>query len=143
MLDSTTQNKIERLVSLYKIYNKLDDEYLRSHVSDIMRFDTPLVWIGYKANAYCGTGHAINTVADLRAHCNDPEDICGKRFDFVACIINAVDNQNPISILWEDQNVFAMLSSQDLINDWMRYEFYEVDGRICKWESYRGTLGSL
>lgn len=146
MLDITTQNKIERLLELYKIYQHLgnvDDKSLRQCLGSIMRFDTPLVWLGYKTKAYCGTTHAINTIADLRVHCSDPDDICAKRFNFIRDIINVSDDENIISVLWNDPLNFSRLSSQDLVSDWIAHEFYEVDGRICKWENYRCKLAPL
>lgn len=146
MLSLEIQNKVDRLLNLYEIYQRLkseDDKSLRDSLSEIMRFDSPLVWVGYKANAYRGTQYEINTVADLRAHCDDPDDICAKRFSFISNIIDGVGDSNSISFLWEDVETFRKLSAQDLLIGWLKYEFHEVDGRICKWENYRGTLKAL
>jgi hypothetical protein len=146
MLNLEAQNKVNRLLNLYEIYKRLknvEDKSLRDSLSDIMRFDTPIVWVGYKTLAYRGTKNEIKTIADLKAHCSDPDDICAKRFRYISNIVNAVGDSSPISVLWEEPAIFAKLSTQDVLAGWVSHEFHEVDGRICKWENYRGTLASL
>lgn len=146
MLNLEVQNKVNHLLNLYEIYKRLknvEDKSLRDSLSDIMRFDTPLVWVGYKTLAYRDTKYEIKTITDLKDHCSDPDDICAKRFRYISNIINEVDDSSPISVLWEKSEIFAKLSTQDLLIGWVTHEFHEVDGRICKWENYRGTLASL
>jgi hypothetical protein len=143
MMDNTTQNQVDRLIALYKVYKIVEstgEQGLLEHVSDIMRFDTPLVWLAYKFLAYQDTKQAINTIEDLRMHCSDPEDLCAKRFHFVEEIIDTIPNNELISFAWENTEVASALRSKDLVDAWRTYEFFETNGHICKWQNDRGTL---
>jgi hypothetical protein len=146
MMDNTTQNQVDRLIALYKVYKIVEssgEKELLEHLSDIMRFDTPLVWLAYKFFAYQDTNHAIMTIADLRMHCSDPDDICAKRFRFVKEMIDTISDKELVSFAWENADTASALRSKDLVDAWRTCEFFETNGHICKWQNDRGTLESI
>lgn len=143
MMDRTTQNRVDRLIDLYKTYKIIEtsgDHALLSSIGDSIRFETPLIWLVYKFLAYQGTAQEIKTIADLRAHCSHPGDLCMKRYEFVKHILNSISEQNSISFLWENTDITSMLCSKKFVDAWRRYEFYEIDGVICKWQNNHDTL---
>ncbi len=146
MMDSTTQNQVDRLLALYKVYKIIEgsgEKGLLEHVGDIMRFDTPLVWLAYKFFAYQNSKDEIKTIGDLHAHCSDPDDICAKRFQFVKAIIDSAADNESISYLWENVETVMALRAKELVDAWRGFEFYEMNGHICKWQNDRGTLEAI
>ena len=55
----------------------------QQQLSDTMTFDTPLVWVMYKFEAYQDEAQPIRTMHDFRLHCSKPGYICTKRFIFL------------------------------------------------------------
>ena len=82
----------ERRLALAKLKNS-DVEQIRIELDDLRRdqqrlsdgmtFDTPLVWVMYKFEAYKDEAQPIRTMHDFRLHCSKPGYICTKRFIFL------------------------------------------------------------
>ena len=82
----------ERRLALAKLKNsgveqiriELDElRHNQQQLSDDMTFDTPLVWVMYKFEAYQDEVQPIRTMHDFRLHCSKPGYICTKRFIFL------------------------------------------------------------
>ena len=82
----------ERRLALAKLKNsgveqiriELDNLlHSQQQLSDDMTFDTPLIWVMYKFEAYQDEAQPIRTMHDFRLHCSKPDYICTKRFIFL------------------------------------------------------------
>ena len=144
----------ERRLALAKLKNsdveqiriELDDlRHEQQQLSDDMTFDTPLVWVMYKFEAYQDEAQPIKTMHDFRLHCSKPGYICTKRFIF----LNAHLCSNGQHLLTDSKKypdemllseIFPLLSKieQDeaFLSSWRAHEYYQEDGAIKKWQNY-------
>ena len=144
----------ERRLALAKLKNsgveqiriELDDlRRDQQRLSDTMTFDTPLVWVMYKFEAYQDEAQPIRTMHDFRLHCSKPGYICTKRFIF----LNAHLCSNGQHLLTDSKKypdemllseIFPLLSKieQDeaFLSSWRAHEYYQEDGAIKKWQDY-------
>lgn len=145
----------ERRLALAKLKNSdveqirigLDDlRYSQQQLSDDMTFDTPLVWVMYKFEAYQDEAQPIRTMHDFRLHCSKPGYICTKRFIFLnAHLCSNVQNslmdrkQYPDEMLISE--IFPLLSEierdKNFLSNWRAHEYYQEDGAIKKWRDYK------
>jgi len=114
-------------------------------ISESMKFDTPLIWLMYKYQAYKNTDSNISTLGDLRAHFNSPGDICYKRFHFLAnYLLSELDindksvYNNNMSIVTFFNIVLIQKFSENKVaqKKWNEYEYFETNGEVSKWENY-------
>lgn len=114
-------------------------------VSDAMTFPSPIVWMMYKFEAYADESQSIRTMQDFRTHCSKPGYICTKRFNFVNAELakrsekplSAVDAYGDELLLSEVYAAVRVLESDDVyMRQWNEYEYWQVDGRVAKWENY-------
>ena len=144
----------ERRLALAKLKNgdveqiriELDDlQHSQQQLSDDMTFDTPLVWVMYKFEAYQDEAQPIRTMHDFRLHCSKPGYICTKRFIF----LNAHLCSNGQHLLTDSEQysdemllseIFPLLGEigQDevFMSSWHAHEYYQEDGAIKKWQNY-------
>ena len=144
----------ERRLALAKLKNsdveqiriELDDlRHEQQQLSDDMTFDTPLIWVMYKFEAYQDEAQPIQTMHDFRLHCSKPGYICTKRFIF----LNAHLCSNGQHLLTDSKKypdemllseIFPLLSKieQDeaFLSSWRAHEYYQEDGAIKKWQDY-------
>ena len=117
----------------------------QQQLSDDMMFDTPLVWVMYKFEAYQDEAQPIRTMHDFRLHCSKPGYICTKRFIF----LNAHLCSNGQHLLTDSEQysdemllseIFPLLGEigQDevFMSSWHAHEYYQEDGAIKKWQNY-------
>ena len=117
----------------------------QQQLSDTMTFDTPLVWVMYKFEAYQDEAQPIRTMHDFRLHCSKPGYICTKRFIF----LNAHLCSNGQHLLTDSKKypdemllseIFPLLSKieQDeaFLSSWRAHEYYQEDGAIKKWQDH-------
>ena len=117
----------------------------QQQLSDDMTFDTPLVWVMYKFEAYQDEVQPIRTMHDFRLHCSKPGYICTKRFIFLNAHLCS-NGQRPLtdSKQYPDEmllsEIFPLLSKieQDkaFLSSWCAHEYYQEDGAIKKWQNY-------
>ena len=95
----------ERRLALAKLKNsdveqvriELDNlRHSQQQLSDAMTFDTPLVWVMYKFEAYQDETQPIRTMHDFRLHCSKPGYICTKRFIFLNAHL-CINGQRPLT----------------------------------------------
>ena len=145
----------ERRLALAKLKNS-DVEQIRielddlrrdqQRLSDTMTFDTPLIWVMYKFEAYKDEVQPIQTMHDFRLHCSKPGYICTKRFIF----LNAHLCSNGQSFLMDRKQypdemllseIFPLLGEieQDevFLSNWRAHEYYQEDDVIKKWQDYK------
>ena len=117
----------------------------QQRLSDTMTFDTPLVWVMYKFEAYQDEAQPIRTMHDFRLHCSKPGYICTKRFMFLnahLCINrqrSLIDSKKyPDEMLLSE--IFPLLSEierdKNFLSSWRAHEYYQEDGAIKKWQNY-------
>ena len=145
----------ERRLALAKLKNsdveqiriELDDlRHSQQQLSDDMTFDTPLVWVMYKFEAYQDEAQPIRTMHDFRLHCSKPGYICTKRFIFLnahlcsngQCPLTDGE-QYPDEMLLSE--IFPLLSEierdKNFLSNWHAHEHYQEDGAIKKWQDYK------
>ena len=144
----------ERRLALAKLKNsdieqvQTEFDILRrdqQQLSDTMTFDTPLIWVMYKFEAYQDEAQPIRTMHDFRLHCSKPGYICTKRFIFLNAHLCS-NGQRPLtdSEQYPDEmllsEIFPLLSKieQDeaFLSSWRSHEYYQEDGAIKKWQNY-------
>ena len=144
----------ERHLALAKLKNsgvkqiqiELDDlQHSQQQLSDDMTFDTPLVWVMYKFEAYQDEAQPIRTMHDFRLHCSKPGYICTKRFIFINAHLCS-NGQRPLtdSKKYPDEmllsEIFPLLSEierdKNFLSNWRAHEYYQEDGAIKKWQNY-------
>ena len=117
----------------------------QQQLSDTMTFDTPLIWVMYKFEAYKDEAQPIRTMHDFRLHCSKPGYICTKRFIFLNAHLCS-NGQRPLtdSEQYPDEmllsEIFPLLGEieQDkaFLYSWRAHEYYQEDGAIKKWQNY-------
>ena len=144
----------ERRLALAKLKNsdveqariELDNlRHSQQQLSDAMTFDTPLVWVMYKFEAYQDETQPIRTMHDFRLHCSKPGYICTKRFIFLNAHLCS-NGQRPLtdSKKYPDEmllsEIFPLIGEieQDeaFLSSWRVHEYYQEDGAIKKWQDY-------
>ena len=144
----------ERRLALAKLKNsdieqaqtKLDVLWRdQQRLSDTMTFDTPLIWVMYKFEAYQDEAQPIRTMHDFRLHCSKPGYICTKRFIFLNAHLCS-NGQRPLtdSEQYPDEmllsEIFPLLGEieqdESFLSSWRAHEYYQEDGAIKKWQNY-------
>lgn len=144
----------ERRLALAKLKNsgveqiriELDElRHNQQQLSDDMTFDTPLVWVMYKFEAYQDEAQPIRTMHDFCLHCSKPGYICTKRFIFLNAHLCS-NGQRPLtdSKKYPDEmllsEIFPLLSEierdKNFLSNWRAHEYYQEDGAIKKWQNY-------
>ena len=144
----------ERRLALAKLNNSSGEQirieldalrHSQQQLSDDMTFDTPLVWVMYKFEAYQDEAQPIRTMHDFRLHCSKPGYICTKRFTFLNTHLcnngqcPLTDNERyPDKMLLSE--IFPLLGEieQDeaFLSSWRAHEYYQEDGIVKKWQDY-------
>lgn len=142
-----TRDKVDKLLQQYKEYKDASTEDEKNRIGDEMTYADPIVWMMYKHQAYLRTDHKITIMRELRDHCNDHGGICAKRFNFLFVFIktkyskNITDpkefpNDMRIEEFYESELMDLVVSDEDFMNQWRKYEFYKRNERVAKWEIY-------
>ncbi len=172
------QNEIDKLLAMYNEYKntankisklepkvakkkilKLDHkdeakelEILQNklqQISDEMTFANPIIWIGYKYNAYKDESQPILTLKDLIIHCSKPGYICTKRFNFLNQYLadhgKPTIPENPnfnededLSKLLDSIELKNLTENPDFMKKWQEFEYFKDGGRTAKWENFHG-----
>lgn len=144
----------ERRLALAKLKNsgveqiriELDElRHNQQQLSDDMTFDTPLVWVMYKFEAYQDEAQPIRTMHDFHLHCSKPGYICTKRFIFLNAHLcsngqrSLIDSKKyPDEMLLSE--IFPLLGkieqNEAFLSSWCAHEYYQEHGAIKKWQNY-------
>ncbi|MDO4714429.1 MAG: hypothetical protein Q4B28_07505 [bacterium] len=117
-------------------------------IGDAMKFDNPLVRLGYKYQAYKGTSKQVETLADLEQHCATKTDICYKRFHFLNTQLKkhygydllqkAKENpdQSLVAFLQTSPEIKELSQNLEFMTERLEHEYYQEGSRVAKWEDY-------
>lgn len=117
----------------------------QQQLSDTMTFDTPLIWVMYKFEAYQDEAQPIRTMHDFRLHCSKPGYICTKRFIFLNAHLcsngqcSLIDSKKypDEMLLSEIFPLFREIGQDEVfMSSWHAHEYYQEDGAIKKWQDY-------
>lgn len=117
------------------------------HLGDDMKFDNPLVWIGYKNQAYKGTEKQVETLADFIKHCENKGDICHKRFSFLNQQLkkqygydlmdsNLNSDQLLPDLLQAKPEIKKLSQDESFMKAWLEHEYFMLNGKVAKWQDY-------
>lgn len=130
------------LAEIQTIDEKLD------HIWDEMKFDNPLVRLGYKYQAYKGTSKQVETLADLEQHCATKTDICYKRFHFLNTQLKKhygydliekakkYPDQSLVAFLQTSPEIKELSQNLEFMTQRLEHEYYQEGSRVAKWEDY-------
>lgn len=164
-----SQQKIETLVKQYNEYMELekqietlkekiknsDDKNITKQITllqlkqkylwESMKYDNPYIWIEYKRLAYAWTESKVETIWELRKHCESPTYICHKRLMFLNSILkeNWIDifdkniDENTLLIDFLNNWLIQEISrNEKIMKEWLNYEYFETNDRVAKWENF-------
>jgi len=135
------------LLDQYRAYQSAWFGFTKKKIGDAMKFADPIVWMRYKQQAYRGTSGALATWGDLVEHSLSHDGICGKRLQW---LVAAVKQKCGVDLLDGTQMsgdtrletiatlplVEQIANDESLMESWVSYEYYEVDGVPKKWQIY-------
>lgn len=144
---SLARAKIKQLPvqDLVKEYEEL--QVSLQQISDDMTFDSPLIWIQYKYEAYKEEAQPILTMQDLRAHCSKAGYICTKRFTFLndelrSAGLSTLDDALlypdtlSLEVALASESLRSITADEDFMHSWRTYEYCRDGDRVAKWENY-------
>lgn len=119
-----------------------------NQLGDEMKFDNPLIWLGYKKTAYEGTSKQVKTIADLLKHCERKTDICYKRLDFLNTQLKSKHNidlfdgeqldvsQDIVDFIRENPAIRELSRDEAFMQEWMQHEYFTMGEKVAKWVDY-------
>ena len=119
---------------------------------DDMKFDNPLIWIGYKRLAYANNPEKkVETIWELKKHCERKTDICHKRLDFLNEHLKSdfwIDlfdenqvkaEQSLIDFIKENEAIKKLSQDEQFMTQWLQNEYFQIDGKVAKWQNYQSV----
>lgn len=117
---------------------------------DDMKFDNPLIWIGYKRLAYANNPEKkVETIWELKKHCERKTDICHKRLDFLNEHLKSdfwIDlfdenqvkaDQSLVDFIKENEAIKKLSQDEQFMTQWLQNEYFQIDGKVAKWQNYQ------
>ena len=117
---------------------------------DDMKFDNPLIWIGYKRLAYANNPEKkVETIWELKKHCERKTDICHKRLDFLNEHLKSdfwIDlfdenqvkaEQSLVDFIKENEAIKKLSQDEQFMTQWLQNEYFQIDGKVAKWQNYQ------
>ena len=117
---------------------------------DDMKFDNPLIWIGYKRLAYANNSEKkVETIWELKKHCERKTDICHKRLDFLNEHLKSdfwIDlfdenqvkaEQSLVDFIKENEAIKKLSQDEQFMTQWLQNEYFQIDGNVAKWQNYQ------
>ena len=119
---------------------------------DDMKFDNPLIWIGYKRLAYANNSEKkVETIWELKKHCERKTDICHKRLDFLNEHLKSdfwIDlfdenqvkaEQSLVDFIKENEAIKKLSQDEQFMTQWLQNEYFQIDGKVAKWQNYQAV----
>ena len=119
---------------------------------DDMKFDNPLIWIGYKRLAYANNPEKkVETIWELKKHCERKTDICHKRLDFLNERLKSdfwIDlfdenqvkaEQSLVDFIKENEAIKKLSQDEQFMTQWLQNEYFQIDGKVAKWQNYQSV----
>ena len=153
-------NMYNKKLALETEYAKNQDSQLAQEIQqldialdklwDDMKFDNPLVWIGYKRLAYANNPEKkVETIWELKKHCERKTDICHKRLDFLNEHLKSdfwIDlfdenqvkaEQSLVDFIKENEAIKKLSQDEQFMTQWLQNEYFQIDGKVAKWQNYQ------
>ncbi len=131
--------KMQNLDPLAKAKKELDQ------IGESMKFQNPLIWIGYKYQAYQNEpGKTLNTLYEIREHCK-VDGICFRRFDAINSYLRRKNNgkdlnsqdflngETSLEEVSQDSRFISMCQDKDFMRLWTENE----NDKAGKWKNYK------
>ncbi len=145
------QQQLAKARLLGKDISNLHDEYdllsdKLSRLSDEMTFESPLVWVAYKYEAYQDESQPITTMSALRVHCSKPGYICTKRYEFLNQWLERLSLEklsgrevypDEASIPCIYDILLQLEAHEAFMAEWRSYEYYQENEQVAKWENWK------
>ena len=119
---------------------------------DDMKFDNPLIWIGYKRLAYANNPEKkVETIWELKKHCERKTDICHKRLDFLNEHLKSdfwIDlfdenqvkaEQSLVDFIKQNEAIKKLSQDEQFMTQWLQNEYFQIDGKVAKWQNYQSV----
>ena len=119
---------------------------------DDMKFDNPLIRIGYKRLAYANNPEKkVETIWELKKHCERKTDICHKRLDFLNEHLKSdfwIDlfdenqvksEQSLVDFIKENEAIKKLSQDEQFMTQWLQNEYFQIDGKVAKWQNYQSV----
>ena len=166
---SVLLNKYKDYMNMYNEKLALETEYAKNQDSklaqeiqqldialdklwDDMKFDNPLIWIGYKRLAYANNPEKkVETIWELKKHCERKTDICHKRLDFLNEHLKSdfwIDlfdenqvkaEQSLVDFIKENEAIKKLSQDEQFMTQWLQNEYFQIDGKVAKWQNYQSV----
>ena len=155
-------NMYNEKLALEAEYSKNQDSQLAQEIQqldialdklwDDMKFDNPLIWIGYKRLAYANNPEKkVETIWELKKHCERKTDICHKRLDFLNEHLKSdfwIDlfdenqvkaEQSLVDFIKENEAIKKLSQDEQFMTQWLQNEYFQIDGKVAKWQNYQSV----
>ena len=155
-------NMYNKKLALETEYAKNQDSQLAQEIQqldialdklwDDMKFDNPLIWIGYKRLAYANNPEKkVETIWELKKHCERKTDICHKRLDFLNEHLKSdfwIDlfdenqvkaEQSLVDFIKENEAIKKLSQDEQFMTQWLQNEYFHIDGKVAKWQNYQSV----
>ena len=155
-------NMYNQKLALEAEYSKNQDSQLAQEIQqldialdklwDDMKFDNPLIWIGYKRLAYANNPEKkVETIWELKKHCERKTDICHKRLDFLNEHLKSdfwIDlfdenqvkaEQSLVDFIKENEAIKKLSQDEQFMTQWLQNEYFQIDGKVAKWQNYQSV----
>ena len=166
---SVLLNQYKNYMNMYNEKLALETEYAKNQDSqlaqeiqqldialdklwDDMKFDNPLIWIGYKRLAYANNSEKkVETIWELKKHCERKTDICHKRLDFLNEHLKSdfwIDlfdenqvksEQSLVDFIKENEAIKKLSQDEQFMTQWLQNEYFQIDGKVAKWQNYQSV----
>ena len=166
---SVLLNQYKNYMNMYNEKLALETEYAKNQDSklaqeiqqldialdklwDDMKFDNPLIWIGYKRLAYANNPEKkVETIWELKKHCERKTDICHKRLDFLNEHLKSdfwIDlfdenqvksEQSLVDFIKENEAIKKLSQDEQFMTQWLQNEYFQIDGKVAKWQNYQSV----
>lgn len=112
---------------------------------DGMFYDSPVVWLMYKYQAYHGSQNEIASMRDLKKHCEPIAYICTKRFIFMRNYalqnlgVDVLEIADDVLLpeIYESDWMTQLVNDPVFMQTWREHEYYKKVGRVAKWQSFK------
>ena len=155
-------NMYNEKLALEAEYSKNQDSKLAQEIQqldialdklwDDMKFDNPLIWIGYKRLAYANNPEKkVETIWELKKHCERKTDICHKRLDFLNEHLKSdfwIDlfdenqvkaEQSLVDFIRQNEAIKKLSQDEQFMTQWLQNEYFQIDGKVAKWQNYQSV----
>jgi hypothetical protein len=112
---------------------------------DGMFYDSPVIWLMYKYQAYRASQNEIATMGNLKKHCEPVAYICTKRFIFmhnyalhnIGVDILEIPDDALLPEIYKSDWMMQLVNDPVFMQTWREHEYYKEGGHVAKWQSFK------